>query len=181
MTPDPDFVELTTRRLRIRRFRPEDATIFAAYRADPEIARYQSWESYTVSRAVRFIDEIADASPGTQGEGFQFAVADRESDRLLGDVFLRVLDDQPERAELGFTSAREAQGHGYATEAVERVIAYAFGPLDLRVVFATPDARNAKSIALLERIGMRRVSTDRAWFKGEWCDERTYELERREP
>jgi len=32
-----------TDRLVIRRFRPEDAPAFAAYRSDPDVARYQSW------------------------------------------------------------------------------------------------------------------------------------------
>ena len=49
--------------------------------------------------------------------------------------------------------------------------------LDVAVVFAIADARNQPSIALLERIGMRRVATERARFKGGWCDEHTYELE----
>jgi len=178
VTFDPDFVELTTERLRVRRFRSKDATIFAAYRADPEISRYQSWESYSLRQAERFIEELADSSPGTPGEGFQFAVAAQNSDRLLGDVFLRVSAEGATRAELGFTFAREHQGRGYATEAVRAVIAYAFEHLNVHVAFAVPDARNASSIALLERLGMRRVSTDRALFKGAWCDEHTYELER---
>ena len=57
------------------------------------------------------------------------------------------------------------------------MIGYAHERLDVAVVFAIADDRNQPSIALLERIGMRRVATERALFKGEWCDEHTYELE----
>jgi RimJ/RimL family protein N-acetyltransferase len=58
------------------------------------------------------------------------------------------------------------------------VIAYAFDRLDVNTVFAVADARNDASIALLERIGMRHVSTERSEFKGEWCEEHAYELAR---
>ena len=128
-------------------------------------------------QAERFIYEMANADPGMPDVWFQFAVADITSDELMGDVALRVLAEDAARAELGFTFAPEHQGKGYATEAVAAVIGYARERLDVAVVFAIADARNQPSIALLERMGMRRVATERARFKGEWCDEHTYEME----
>ena len=58
------------------------------------------------------------------------------------------------------------------------MIAYAFERLGVETVFAVADARNDASIALLERIGMRRTTTEHVRFKDEWCDEHTYELRR---
>jgi RimJ/RimL family protein N-acetyltransferase len=40
---DDAFSVLTTQRLVLRRFRPEDLDAFVAYRSHPETARYQSW------------------------------------------------------------------------------------------------------------------------------------------
>ena len=176
MPADPGFTDLRTDRLVIRRFRPEDAAAFAAYRADPDVARYQSWDAYTLQDALSFVAEMAALHPGMPGEWYQFAVADPSSDELLGDVALRVDADDTSRAELGFTMSPAHQGKGYATEAVTRVIAYAFERLGVETVFAIADARNDASIALLERIGMRRTTTEHVRFKGEWCDEHTYEL-----
>jgi RimJ/RimL family protein N-acetyltransferase len=175
MPADPAFADLRTDRMVIRRFRPEDATAFAAYRADPDVARYQSWDGYTLQDALSFVAETAALNPGMPGEWYQFAVADPSSDELLGDVALRV-DTDASRAELGFTMSPTHQGKGYATEAVTCVIAYAFDRLGVETVFAIADARNDASIALLERIGMRRTTTEHVRFKGEWCDEHTYEL-----
>jgi RimJ/RimL family protein N-acetyltransferase len=177
---DPDFSILTTDRLLIRRFRPEDAVAFAAYRSNPDVARYQDWDSCTRQEADDFVREMAGANPGVAGEWFQFAVADPTSDELLGDVGLGVDADDTSRAEIGFTLAPAHHGKGYATEAVERVIAYAFERLHAASVFATADARNDKSVALLERIGMRRTTTEHVRFKGGWCDEHTYELRKGE-
>jgi RimJ/RimL family protein N-acetyltransferase len=41
--PDAAFTGLLSRRLLLRRFRPEDLDAFVAYRSDPEVARYQEW------------------------------------------------------------------------------------------------------------------------------------------
>ena len=126
--------------------------------------------------AETFVAEMASLHPGMPGEWFQFAVADPSTDELLGDVALFVDADDPSRGELGFTMSPAHQGKGYATEAVARMIAYAFERLGVETVFAIADARNDASIALLERIGMRRTTTEHVRFKGEWCDEHTYEL-----
>jgi RimJ/RimL family protein N-acetyltransferase len=175
-----DFVEVRTVRLVLRRFGAADAVRFAAYRSDPDVARYQSWDGYTLQRAERFIRDMRSADPGVPGEWFQFAVADASNDRLVGDVALRVDGKHMTRAEIGISFAPEHQRKGYATEAVRGVVDFAFGPLGVATVFAVADARNHRSVALLERIGMTRVSTDRALFKGAWCDEHTYELHRGE-
>jgi hypothetical protein len=50
-----------------------------AYRNDPEVARYQSWESCSELEALDFIREMRSSEPGTPGEWFQFAVELKES------------------------------------------------------------------------------------------------------
>jgi aminoglycoside 6'-N-acetyltransferase len=178
MPADPDFIEIRTDRLVIRRFRPEDIRAFAAYRSDPDVARYQSWDAYTGARAETFVAEMAALHPGMPGEWYQFAVADIVNDGLLGDTALCVDADDPSRAKLGFTFAPAYQRKGYATEAARGTIGYALERLDVDVVIGITDARNARSMALLERIGMSYVSSEHVKVKGEWCDEHTYELRR---
>jgi RimJ/RimL family protein N-acetyltransferase len=173
---DHGFDDLRTERLQIRRFRTDDASVFAAYRSDPDVARYQSWDAFTRRDAERFVREMAATHPGIPGEWFQFAVGDPSSQVLLGDVALCVAVDDHSRAEIGFTFAPANQGQGYATEAVRGVIAYASDRLGVTTVVAVADGRNAPSIALLERIGMRRTATEHVRFKGAWCDEHTYEM-----
>ena len=180
MPADLGFTELRTARLIIRRFRAEDGAAFTAYRSDPGVARYQSWDSFTNEQAETFIAEMSAAHPGVPGEWFQFAVADLVGDELIGDVAICVHADDPSRAEVGFTLTPGQQGKGYATEAVRAVIAYVFEQLGAETVLGIADARNDASITLLERIGMRRTTTEHVRFKGEWCDEHTYELRRDE-
>jgi RimJ/RimL family protein N-acetyltransferase len=175
---DNAFSQLSTDRLVIRSFRPKDLDAFAAYRSDPGVARYQSWDVFELAQAESFVAEMATLHPGIPGQWFQFAVTDRSSDELLGDTALCVDAADPSRAELGFTFAPAHQGKGFATEAVRATIDYAFERLGVDVLVAITDARNAPSIALLDRIGMTHVSTAHVEFKGEWCDELTYERRR---
>jgi RimJ/RimL family protein N-acetyltransferase len=176
--PDPTFSELRTERLRIRRFRDDDLAGFVAYRSDADTARYQGWDApYPIEQAQAFLQEMAALDPGTPGAWFQFAVEERASGVLVGDLALHCDAEDPTTASLGFTLAPTRRGRGLATEAVGGLLGYACARLDACRVVATVDERNAPSIALLERLGFRRTATNATTFKGEPCDERTYELE----
>lgn len=178
---DTTFARIETERLVLRRFVAEDAPAFAAYRGEPAVARYQSWdETYSTADAERFIASLADADPGEPGEWFQFAVADRATDVLVGDCALHVDGRDPGRAEIGYTLAPAHQGRGFATEAVDALVGYAFGTLGIERIQATADERNAPSIRVLERLGFEAVARVHTTFKGERCVEETYEL-RRDP
>ena len=170
------FTRIESERLRIRRFKDSDLAPFMAYRNDPEVARYQSWDSSDEQEARTFIREMESAQLGVPGEWFQFAIESKEMGDLIGDCALRVDEHEPYRAEIGFTLAREHQGKGFASEAVSVLLDYAFGTLGLHRVVAIADSRNAPSVALLERVGMRREGhfLEIVWFKGGWADEYLY-------
>ncbi|MBX3013534.1 MAG: GNAT family N-acetyltransferase [Caldilineaceae bacterium] len=176
------FQSLPTDRLVIRRFHVKDAEAFVALRNDPEVARFQSWRALDQAAAQSFIAELAKAEPGIPGEWFQFAIADKVTDSLLGDCALQVKADEPRQAEIGFTLARPAQGRGLATEAISALLDYLFDSLQLHRVVALCDVRNHGSYRLLERLGMRREghTLQSFWNKGSWTDEYQYALLREE-
>ena len=174
---DPSFNTLTSERLIIRRFRPVDASAFAAYRSDPEVARYQAWDCpFSLPQADRFIESVCNLTPGAAGSWFQFAVTLAPSGPLIGDCALRATRSDPRQAELGFTFATTYQGQGYASEAVATVLQYGFGKLALHRVFAITDVRNGPAQLLLQRLLFRREGhfMQNAWFKGEWSSECLY-------
>jgi RimJ/RimL family protein N-acetyltransferase len=170
------FTRIESERLILRRFKDSDLAPFMAYRNDPEVARYQSWSSCDEHEATAFIREMESAQPEVPGEWFQFAIESKETGALMGDCALRVDEHEPYRAEIGFTLAREHQGKGVASEAVSRLLDYTFDALGLHRVIAIVDCRNALSVALLERLGMRREGhfLENVWFKGGWADEYLY-------
>jgi RimJ/RimL family protein N-acetyltransferase len=170
------FTQIESERLRIRRFKDSDLSPFMAYRNDPKVAHYQSWDSCDEEEARAFIREMESAQPGVPGKWFQFAIESKETRDLIGDCALRVEEHEPYRAEIGFTLAQEYQGKGLASEAVSRLLDYAFDALGVHRVVAIADCRNAPSVALLERVGMRREGhfLENVWFKGGWADEYLY-------
>lgn len=171
--PDLQFTALTSARLVLRRFRPADAADFAAYRDDPAVARYQSWDTpYSLAEAEDFVRSMAAAHPDTPGAWFQFALARRTDGVLVGDCAAGQQGDQLQ-AEIGFTIAPPHQGNGYATEAVGLLLGYLFGDRGKHRVIASCDARNAASAAVLRRSGFRQEGhlLSSTWAKGEWTDD----------
>ena len=161
----------------IRRFRAQDAEALAAYRSDPEVARYQAWEPPCSTRAAEaFIASLEPLTPGTPGQWFQFAVGLAPGGELIGDVALCPGERDPRQAELGFSFSRAHQGRGLATEAVRCVVAYAFGAFELHRVVAATDLRNLRAQRLLERAGFRREGKlhEISWCKGAWASELLY-------
>jgi RimJ/RimL family protein N-acetyltransferase len=179
---DEGFERLISARLVLRRFRAADIEPFVAYRADPAIARFQSWENFTLKDGRAFFDWISGQHPDTPGEWFQFAIELAATGAMIGDCAMHAYADTPSEVEIGFTLAPAHHGHGYATEAVARLLDYVFGPLAKRDAVAITDVRNSASIAVLERLGFRRDPEPRkaALFKGELCEESRSGLRREE-
>lgn len=176
------FQPIDTARLRLRLFCREDVVPFHAYRADPTVAKYQGWSDYTIEEAREFVERQSQQVPGRLGVGAQIAIEQRSSGAMIGDVFLYTPEDEAHRAQIGYTLQPKAQGRGYATEAVRALLHYVFETLEKNRVTAATDAENERSIALLERVGMRREAhfVETVWERGQWCDEFIYAMLRRE-
>jgi RimJ/RimL family protein N-acetyltransferase len=164
-------MHLVTERLRIEPLAEPDIEAFTAYRRDPAIARYQTWEtSYSPADAARLIA----AQPVTElpagGDWLQLALHAAADGRLVGDVAVHRLGDEPDTFAIGVTLAPAEHGRGYGTEALTAVIEALFTAHGAHRVVATSDARNDAVHVLLARVGMRQESrqVDADWFKGEW-------------
>src|SRR5690606_441131 len=69
------ILPLTTARLRLRVMRPADAAHLAAYRNDPEIARYQDWDlPYSITDAERMLADQSGIDDVTVDEWIQIAI-----------------------------------------------------------------------------------------------------------
>jgi RimJ/RimL family protein N-acetyltransferase len=172
------FTLLETNRLRLRHFKDADLNPFIDYRNDPEVARYQSWKGISEEEAHTFLQEQKEIQLGSPGQWFQIAISLKEADTLIGDCALKIMEHDPRQAEIGYTLSRTYQGRGMAAEAVTRLLDYIFETLRLHRVVAIADCENSSSIALLERLGLRREGHfhQNVWFKGKWADEYLYAL-----
>ncbi len=189
---------IETPRLLIRPFRDSDLEPFLAYRNDPLVAEYQGWDvPYSRERALEFVAEMK-TKQLIPGEWLQLAVERRDSplsprergggsptqggEGLIGDLALHLMKSDPRQVYLGYTFARAHWGHGYATEAVRRLLDHLFRDLSLHRVVAECDVLNSASYQLLERLGFRREAhfIENIQFKGRWSSEYHYAMLQKE-
>ncbi|WP_425145737.1 GNAT family N-acetyltransferase [Deinococcus sp.] len=168
-------------RLCLRLLTPADGPTIAAYRNDPQVARYQGWDMpYTLDAAETLIRERSGRLPGDPGWA-QVGIEECGGGHLIGDLGLNT-DGLRRQAELGFTLAGAAQGRGYAQEAARLLLAHAFGTLHLHRVHASIDPRNEAAARLLLRLDFRHEGTalESYWHRGVWTDDARYALLERE-
>jgi [ribosomal protein S5]-alanine N-acetyltransferase len=145
--------------------------------SDPRVTRYWSWPAWTDPAAAgTLLTEIQACF--ARRSLFQWGIARRDDDQIIGTCTLASLDASNRRADLGFALASGHWGHGHARAATSAVLDFAFGELALHRVEADVDPRNAGSIALLERLGFAREGylRERWHVAGEICDSYLYGL-----
>lgn len=183
LPPAPRALEVTRDRVRLRPFEERDLDAMAAYRGDAEVCRYLPFEPQTPDDIRGRIGQLFGRTSLEGERAGLILVIERVSDgRVVGDLVLFHLDPQAGSAEIGWVVSPAVAGQGLATEAVRALIDTAFGVYGLRRLTARIDAENARSLALAERVGMRREAhhVENAWFKGRWSDELVYALLSRE-
>lgn len=143
---------LITDRLLMRPFVPEDAEAgFAIFRQD-EVGRFTGGTHTSIddTRAL-----IAKAAEHQAAHGFAlWAVEERETGALVGEVGLQLLEHRGPEVEIGWSFAPSSWGRGYASEAARAWLDVAFGELGLDEVLATIIPENTASRRLAERLGM---------------------------
>lgn len=166
---------LVTARLIVRRVTHDDAETLAAYRSDPEVARFQSWETpYPLAQARRLVEDLGRFDGPAPGEWVQLAV--EHEGAMVGDVAVH-LDEAGTTAEIGYTLARDHQGKGLAVEAVGAVVD-ALLDAGVHRIEAGVDPRNAPSRRVLEHLGFELEGVARSAFRvgDAWVDDERWSL-----
>lgn len=142
---------IETERCVIRPFTAEDIDSFMAYRNNEAWMRFQGFKGLTFAAY-----EAALLAAPDWAEGVQFAVALRESNRLIGDLYLK---REGNSCWIGYTVAPEYAGQGYATEAVLTVLGW-LAKNAVQKALAGVEPENVASIRLLERVGFVSAGLD---------------------
>ncbi|WP_295779703.1 GNAT family protein [uncultured Microbacterium sp.] len=183
LKPAPDRLDVRRERVRLRPFEERDLDAMAAYRGDAEVCRYLPFDPQTADDIRRRNGALMGRTT-LEGEngGVMLAVERLDDDVVIGDLVLFHVDVAAGSAEIGWVMSPAASGRGLATEAVRALIDTAFEVYGLRRLVARIDPDNARSVALAERLGMRREAhfVEEDWFKGRWSDLLVYAVLARE-
>jgi RimJ/RimL family protein N-acetyltransferase len=147
---------LETARLTLRGWRAEDRAAFAALNADAAVMRHFP-APLTRGESDALADQI-DAHIARHGWGL-WAIERREAPGFLGFVGLSpVRDSMPfaPAVQIAWRLARNAWGQGYASEAARAALAFGFEHLGHEEIVSYTTLANARSIAVMERLGMAR-------------------------
>ncbi len=147
---------LTTQRLRLRHWQDSDLDAFAAMNADPRVMEYFP---ATLSRAESDEQAAFIRKRLTETAFGLWAVERLEAEGFIGFVGLSVPRFEAHFTpcvEVGWRLAVAHWGQGFASEAARAALAYAFEGLGLDEAIAMAVPSNARSLRVMERVGMTR-------------------------
>ncbi|MGD9993656.1 MAG: GNAT family N-acetyltransferase [Salinivirgaceae bacterium] len=170
-------LNLKTGRLFLRPLTLSDAKELFAYRSDAESNKYQGWIPQTLDDVGAFMAKTS-KQINLPETWFQCAIIEQKSQKLIGDIGLHFFGPENKQMELGCTLSKNYQNQGYATEALTRIIDYAFIDLKKHRIIASVDPANSNSIRLIERLGFRKEAhfVESCYIKGRWVDDLIYAL-----
>jgi RimJ/RimL family protein N-acetyltransferase len=174
---------IETERLLLRAFRAADLEPVHAMQSHETVVRYLEWGPRSqdeVAESLRM--KIAATSIRTEGDVLSLALTLPDTGELVGDVVLQYVSEGHGRGEIGFIAHPDHGGKGYTTEASRVLLRIAFEDLGLHRVIGQVESRNAASIRVLEKLGMRREAhfVENVFVKDEWQDELLYAILERE-
>jgi ribosomal-protein-alanine N-acetyltransferase len=147
--------ELETESLILRQWRDSDREVFAEMNADPEVMRYFRARR-TRAESDALIERLREI---WRRDGFSFWAVEEKRGGLIGFCGLNRPSFPPHLmpcVEIGWRLRQSAWGKGFATEAAQASLDQGFGKLELDEVVALSVAGNARSRAVMQRLGMRR-------------------------
>ncbi|WP_329262113.1 GNAT family N-acetyltransferase [Actinoallomurus sp. NBC_01490] len=144
----------------LRRWRDGDREPFAAMNADPEVMEHFP-ATLTRYESDALIDRIE-----TRFDEYGFglwALEVAETGQFIGFTGLSVPGFNAHftpAVEVGWRLSRSSWGHGYATEAARRALAFAFDDVELAEVVSFTSHTNLRSQMVMKRIGMTNDPAD---------------------
>jgi 8-oxo-dGTP diphosphatase len=156
----PRFHPLRTERLTLRPLQAADAAELHRLVNDWEVAKSLATVPFPYARELADEWIISTAAQIEAGSAYHVAIVGDEAGRevLVGCVGLR-LDAEARKAELGYWVGRRFWGHGVGPEAAARLARWGLANLDVDRLVASALEENARSQAVLRRIGFRETGT----------------------
>lgn len=165
---------IKTDRLILRPLEGTDLEPVLSYYSLPEVQRYLDWKARDRSEAKSAFEAMRKHKRLTRpGDIITLALVRKQDGVVMGHVSLRWTDATAAQGEIRFAVGPQYRRQGFAREAVEALMTYAFKEYRLHRIFAVTAGDNESSARLLRGLGFRLEAhyREHALFMGEWDEE----------
>jgi len=166
-------------RLLFREIKKEDIPLIHNMNCLEEVARFNTIGIPSdINQTAAMLQPAMDNEKEEVRSKYLWLIRSRESQKFIGDIGLNLSPPNKSRAEFYYSLLPEHWSKGYATEAVKRIIEFAFDSLKLHRLSAGVATGNHASIRVLEKAGLIREGIGRKILpiRGEWYDNYSYSL-----
>lgn len=173
-TPFPEF---QTERLTLRQLHDTDVDEVYELRSDRETMRYIPRPlAQTREHALDHIHMVNDEIQANRS--INWGITLKGTDKLIGLIGLVRIKASNRRAEVGYILHEHHRGQGIMSEALRKILDYAFLNLNFNSIIAVIDPDNEGSKKLLERHAFKKEAhlRENIFYKGEFRDTVIYGL-----
>lgn len=149
-------IQLETERLLLREFKATDWKAVHEYARDPDVVRFMEWGPNSAEESQSFVDMCLDKQREKPRLAFELAVILKNENALIGAAGMRLNPGNLDTADIGYCYNKKYWRQGFAAEACARLMRMGFEGLSLYRIWATCDAENEGSAAVLRKCGMRQ-------------------------
>jgi len=149
------FPTLSTERLLLRQLREDDAQRVFEIRSNPEVNRHLDRKpAESIDDGKAFIAMINEKI--ARNETVYWAITEKENPLLIGTIVLWNIERDTATGEIGFELDPSYHGKGIMSEAVEKVLDFAFNEVGLGVMLGITTHENENSLRLLHKFKFTR-------------------------
>jgi diamine N-acetyltransferase len=170
------MVNLISKHINLRALEPEDLDFL--YTTENNKYFWEISSTQTPFSKYLLKQYIANAHQDIyEAKQYRFIICNTEN-IPIGMIDLFDFNPQHNRVGIGILLLPEYENNGFASEALELIIDYAFQYLNIHQIFANITADNKKSIALFEKFNFKLAGLKKDWIftKSTYKDELLYQL-----
>jgi diamine N-acetyltransferase len=162
----------------LRALEPEDLEFLHSVENDERIWEVSNTQTpYSKFLIKRYLENAQQDI--YEAKQLRLAICKDREFRAVGLIDLFDFDPRNQRAGVGIIIKDTGDRNlGIGSEALELLIKYAFGPLNLHQLFANIDVNNEPSITLFTKFGFEKIGVKKDWnlVAGKYKDEALFQL-----
>lgn len=149
------FPTLQTEKLILRKLSLDDTKEIFSLRSDDEVNKYLDRpKANDADDVIAFINKVSIGI--AKDKWIYWAICFKDNPKLIGTICLWNINEEENKAEVGYELLPESQGRGIVTEAFSSIVDYGFNILEVSKIEAYTHKENIASTKLLEKFGFVR-------------------------